>query len=170
MKDLPACKTDIVSGFLCSLCQERLENDQLTQFELDLAKSLIELEETNEKFAFLKDVSFHKAIDFEDVVILVVGPKDKVRISKNLVQWIKENFEIKNLILVEKSNKPRSVLESLIAPGKLSSLNELFLATGEIEFKAVIRKEDKEKILFTEKELEELVLEITGSVIRVEFQ
>ncbi len=170
MKNLPACKTDIVSGFLCSSCQERLENDQLTQFELDLAKGLIELEEKNEKFSYLKDVSFYKAIDFEDVVILVVGPKDRVRISKELLKWIKENYEIQNLILVEKSSKPRPVLEGLIAPGKLSSLNELFLATGEIEFKAIIRKEDKEKILFTEKELEDLVLELTGSVIRVEFQ
>ena len=62
------------------------------------------------------------------------------------------------------------MIEDLIAPGKLISLNELFLATGDIEFKALIRKEDKEKILFTREELEGLVMELTNQTIRIEFE
>ncbi|MFX0074334.1 MAG: hypothetical protein ACFE96_02750, partial [Candidatus Hermodarchaeota archaeon] len=63
MKNLPACKTCVNSEFLCTSCQEKLDTGVLTQFELDLAKDLLVLEE-EENFGFLKSISFYKAIDF----------------------------------------------------------------------------------------------------------
>jgi len=169
MKNLPACLTCVHSGLLCSNCQERLENGTLTEFELDLSKDLIELEEKDEKFGFLKNISFYKAIDYEDVVILVVGTKDKLKINEVLLNWIKEKYDVEKIIVIEKTNKPRPVVEALIFPNKVVSLNEIFLATGEIEFKAVINESDKEKILFTKEELEGLILELSGIIMRIEF-
>jgi transcription antitermination factor NusA-like protein len=169
MKVLPACKTCINSGFLCTSCQEKLDSGEITEFELDLAKDLIELEES-EKFDFLKNISFYKAIDYEDVVILVVGNKDKLTISPELIAWIKETYEIDEIILIEKTSKPRPVVEALIAPSKLVSLNEIFLATGDVQFRAILQEEDKDNILFTKEELEELILELTGNITRIEFQ
>jgi transcription antitermination factor NusA-like protein len=142
----------------------------LTEFEIDLAKELVQLEEEEpERFGFLKDVSFYKAIDYEDVVIFVVGKKDKIKLTKELLDLIKNSYEIDTIILIEKTDKPRPVVDSLIAPSKLISLNEIFLATGDIEFKAVIPKEDKDTILFTKEELEELIYELTGNITRIEF-
>ena len=169
MKDLPACKTCVKSGFLCSSCQEKLDTGVLTQFELDLAKDLLVLEE-EEQFSFLKNISFYKAIDFEDVVIFVIGKKDKLKITQKLINWLKETYEMDELILIEQTKNPRAVLENLIAPYKLISLNEIFLATGDIEFKGVLNKNDQKAILFTKEELEELILELTGNTIRIEFQ
>ena len=170
MKNLPACQTCVHSGFLCTSCQEKLDEGILTEFELDISKFLLELEEEAEEYAYLKDVSFFKAIDFEDVVILVVGKKDKLRITEELLNLLKETFEIVKIIVIEKTNKPRPVIEALIAPYKLLSLNEIFLATGEIEFRAVLFLKDEEKLLFTKQELEDLVLELTRQVTRIEFE
>ncbi len=170
MKVLPADKTCINSGFLCNSCQARLDAGEISEFEIDLAKDFINLEEENEKFIFLKDISFFKAIDFEDVVILVVGRKDKIKFSPELIAWIKGEYEIDDLIIIEKTKKLRPVVEALIAPKKLISLNEIFLATGDIQFKAVLKEADKELILFTKDELEELILELTGSICMIEFQ
>lgn len=169
MKNLPACKTCVNSGFLCTSCQDKLDAGAITEFELDLAKDLLKLEE-EEKYSFLKDLSFFKAIDFEDVVILVLGKKDKLRITHELIAWIKETYEIDEIILIEKTDKPRPVIEALIAPFKLKSLNEIFLATQEIEFRAVIDKKNEDKLLFTPEEIEEMVFELTGNIIRVEFE
>jgi len=168
MKNLPACKTCVSSGFYCTSCQDKLDAGVISQFELDLAKDLLKLEES-ENFGFLSDISFYKAIDFEDVVILVIGKRDKIKIKQNLIDWIKETYEIDELILIEQTKSPRPVIESLISPNKLISLNEIFLATGDIEFKGVLSKNDQDIILFTQKELEELVLELTGNAIRIEF-
>jgi len=169
MRNLPACKTCVSSGFLCSSCQEKLDTGVLTQFELDLAKDLLILEE-EDRFNFLKNISFYKAIDFEDVVIFVIGKKDKLKITQKLINWLKETYEVENLILIEQTKNPRAVLESLIAPSKLISLNEIFLATGDVEFKGILVKKDQNVILFTKEELEELILELTGNKIRIEFQ
>lgn len=168
MKNLPACESCIRTGFLCSSCQEKVDEGEITHFELDLGRDLVDLQK-EERFSFLENLSFHKAIDYGDVVILIVGKGDKVRFTDELLNWIKEMYEIEKIILVENTNKPRPVVESLIAPGKLISLNEIFLATGEVEYKAVIRKSDKEEILFTAEELEELVLELTDQPTRIEF-
>lgn len=170
MKDLPADKTCINSGFLCTNCQARLDTGEISEFEIDLAKELLRLEEESEGFLFLKDVSFYKAIDYEDLAIIVVGKNDKLRITSGLLNWIKETYEIDEIILIEKSKKPRPVIEALIAPFKLVSLNEIFLATGDIQFRAVLWEDDRENLLFTKEELEELVFELTGNIIRVEFQ
>jgi len=170
MKALPACITCVSSGFLCNSCQKKLDTGELTEFELDLAKDLLELEEKDhENFGFLKDVSFYKAIDYEDVVIFVIGNKDKLRITQELIDWIKDTYKIEKIILIEKTNKPRPVVESLIAPSKVVSLNEIFLATGDIEFKAVLPKSDKNNILFTRMELEDLILELCGKRTRIEY-
>lgn len=170
MKVLPADKTCIKSGFLCNNCQARLDTGEITEFEIDLAKDLLELEEDNVNFAFLKDISFYKAIDYEDLIILVVGKRDKLKITSELLGWVKENYEVEEIILVEKTNKPRPIVEALINPHKLVSLNEIFLATGDVQFRAVLWEDDREKLLFTKEELEQLIFELTGSVIRVEFQ
>jgi transcription antitermination factor NusA-like protein len=169
MRKLPACKTCVSSGFLCTSCQEKLDAEVLTQFELDLAKDLLVLEE-EDQFSFLKNISFYKAIDFEDVVIFVIGKKDKLKINQKLINWLKETYEVDELLLVEQTKNPRAALENLITPSKLISLNEIFLATGDIEFKGVLSKNDKDAILFTREELEELILELTGNTIRIEFQ
>lgn len=168
MKKLPACSTCVRTGFLCSSCQENLDTGKITQFELDLSKDLLDLEEN--KFSYLKELSFYKAIDFEDVVILVVGKKDKLKFTTELKEWIKDTYEIDKLILIENTKKPRPVIEALIAPHKILSLNEIFLATGDIQFKAILFKNDSEKFLFTKEELEDLILELTGNITRIEFQ
>ncbi|MFX1386298.1 MAG: hypothetical protein ACFE9M_03700 [Promethearchaeota archaeon] len=170
MKILPADKTCINSGFLCTNCQTRLDAGEITEFEIDLAKDLLQLEEQEEQFSFLRDISFYKAIDYEDLVILVVGKNDKLKITPELITWIKETYEIDEIIFIEKTNKPRPVVEALIAPSKLVSLNEIFLATGDVQFRAVLWEDDREKLLFTKEELEELIYELTGNIIRVEFQ
>ena len=169
MKNLPACKTCVNSGFLCTSCQDKLDTGVLTQFELDLAKDLLVLEE-EDKFGYLKNLSFFKAIDFEDVIIFVVGKKDKIKITQKLLNWIKETYEVDEIIIIEQTQKPRAALESLINPSKIISLNEIFLATGDIEFKGVLSKKDQDNILFTKEELEELILELTGKTIRIEFE
>jgi len=171
MKELPACLTCVNSEFLCSSCQEKLDSGEITEFEIDLAKELLQLEEEEpDKFGFLKDISFFKAIDYEDVIILVVGKKDKLKITPELLNLIKTSYEIEAIILIEKTKNPRAVVDNLISPSKSISLNEIFLATGDIEYKSVIPKEEKDNYLFTKEELEELIHELTGNITRIEYQ
>lgn len=166
MKILPACETCIKSSFLCSSCEAKMKTGEISEFDLEIAGALLELES---KYPILEEVSLYRTIDFGDVVILFVEQGDKIRFSDEIKKEIKKTFDLKYIILIEKTKKLRPIIESLILSGKLISLNEIFLATGEVEFKAVIDKSDKEKILFTAEELQDLIKELTGKIIRVKF-
>ncbi len=166
MKILPACETCIKSKFLCASCEEKMKSGQISEFDLDIANTLLELET---KYPALESVSLYQTIDFGDAVILVVGNSDKIRFSDEIQNELKKKYDLSYLIFIEKTNKLRPIIESLILSAKLISLNEIFLPTGETEYKAIIDKSDKEKILFTAEELEELIGELTGEIIRVKF-
>jgi len=167
MKDLPADKTCIKSSFLCSSCKQKLEDNVISQFDLDIARDLLEIET---KYPSLEKASLYKTIDFGDVVILVIGNEDRIKFTEQIQKDLKKKHNITHLILVEKSKKIRQLVESLISPGKMIGLNEIFVPTGDVEYKAIINKNDREKILFVKEELEELVEEISGKVIRFSFE
>ncbi|MFW9939797.1 MAG: hypothetical protein ACFFFT_02060, partial [Candidatus Thorarchaeota archaeon] len=103
-------------------------------------------------------------------IILVIGKKDKLKITSKFLDWIKETYQVDEIILVEKTDKPRPIVEALINPYKLVSLNEIFLATGDVQFRAVLSEENRDSLLFTKEELEQLIYELTGKITRVEFQ
>ena len=166
MKILPACETCIKSSFLCSSCEAKMNTGEISEFDLEIAGTLLELEP---KYTILEEISLYQTIDFGDVVILVVGQGDKIRFSDDIKNEIKKTYEVNYVILIEKTKKLRPIIESLILSGKLISLNEIFLPTGEVEYKAIIDKSDKDKILFTAEELEDLIKELTGEIIRVKF-
>ena len=167
MKDLPADKTCIKSSFLCSNCKRKLENNEISQFDIDIAKDLLEMEV---KYPSLEKASLYKTIDFGDVVIFIVGKGDKLRYTNDILKNLKKKYDIAYLILVEKTKKIRQIVESLISPGKLIGLNEIFVPTGDVEYKAIISKVDKDKILFTREELQELIEEISNQIIRISFE
>ena len=81
MKNLPACITCVNSGFLCNNCQKKLDIGEITEFELDLSKDLIKLEE-QEAYSFLKNVSFYRSIYYDDDLIIFVRNNDKLKFKK----------------------------------------------------------------------------------------
>jgi len=103
-------------------------------------------------------------------VIFIVGKGDKLRYNGEILKFLRKKYDISYLILVEKTKKIRQIVESLISPGKLIGLNEIFVPTGDIQYKALISKIDKDKILFTKDELEELIEEISTQIIRISFE
>ncbi len=103
-------------------------------------------------------------------MIFIVGKGDKLRYNGGILKFLKKKYDVKYIILVEKTKRIRQIVESLISPGKLIGLNEIFVPTGDVEYKAIISKIDKDKILFTKDELEELIEEISGKIIRINFE
>lgn len=103
-------------------------------------------------------------------MIFIVGKGDKLRYNGEILKFLRKKYDVKYIILVEKTKKIRQIVESLISPGKLIGLNEIFVPTGDVQYKAIISKIDKDKILFTKDELEELIEEISTQIIRINFE
>ena len=142
MKKLPVCKT-CVSGSLCFSCQEKFDKKYITQFDLDLASDFLELEK--EKFPQLRTASFYNAIDVGDVVFLVIGNGDQNKYSKELLEYIKNLYDIPEIILITKGNS-KEMIEQIVVPAKFIGINQIYIPTGEIEFKIVISIDDTSKL------------------------
>lgn len=167
MKKLPVCKT-CVSGSLCFSCQERFDKGFITQFDIDLAVDLLEME--SEDHPELKTASLYNAVDVGDIVFLVVG---KGNISKNkyrpeLLNKIKELYEIPRLMLIEKGSV-KSMIEQIIEPAKLLGVNEIFIPTGDKEYRVVISDEDRDKIQIPVELLEKACSQIIRGDTKIQF-
>ncbi len=124
-------------------CQERFDKGYVTQFDMDLANDFLELE--LERFPELKMTSFYNAVDVGNIVFLVVGKGHIPKYKKELINYIKELYEIPSIKLVEKGS-PKEMIQQLINPAKLLGVNQIYIPTGDSEFRVIISAEDKEKI------------------------
>jgi hypothetical protein len=139
LKKLPVCKT-CLTGSLCYSCQERFDGGYITQFDLDLANDLIDLQE--KEFPELKTASFHNAIDVGDIVFLVVGKGDSSKFTPELLLKIKDLYIIQNIVLIEKG-PVKVMIQELISPEILLGLNQIYLPTMETEYRVNISDPDR---------------------------
>jgi hypothetical protein len=133
------CKT-CINGSLCYSCQERFDSGFVTQFELDLAKDLMDLQD--KEFPDLKTASFHNAIDVGDIVFLVVGKGDSAKFSPELLLKIKDLYYIKEIVMIEKGPL-KVMIQELISPEILLGLNQIYLPTMETEYRVNISDPDR---------------------------
>ncbi|MHA1731605.1 MAG: hypothetical protein ACTSU5_06660 [Promethearchaeota archaeon] len=167
MKKLPVCLVCAQTGFLCINCQDKVDNGEITEFDVELSKELIQLEE---KYPRLRDATFVKTIDFGDIVLLVVGSGDRGKYTPELVHDLKETFGLERVQVVEFSKNVTRIVENLVAPAKLKGVNQLFLPMGTTEYKARVYAEDKDLLPLPVEDIEDIVQELTGKVTRITFE
>jgi hypothetical protein len=134
MKKLPVCKT-CIDGSLCYSCQERFDGGYITQFDIDLANDLLDLE--NKEFPELKTASFYNAIDVGNIVFLVIGQGDTSKFSPELLLKIKDLYFINDIVMIEKGPL-KEMIQELISPEILLGLNQIYLPTMETEHRVNI--------------------------------
>ncbi len=167
MKKLPVCVVCAQTGFLCINCQDKLDEGEITEFDVELAKELVKFEE---KYPRLRDASFVKSIDFGEIVLLVVGAGDRGKYSDELLKEIQEIFGLDKVQVIEFSKDITRIVENLVAPAKLRGVNQLFLPMGTIEYKARIPESDKDLLPLPVEDIEDIVQELTGKVTRIAFE
>ena len=67
----------VKSGILCRKCQEKIEKGQITDLDLKIIRLLTELEKENPA---LQDVTYHKAVEAENNVVILVDRRDMGKI------------------------------------------------------------------------------------------
>ena len=165
LKKLPVCKA-CISGSLCLSCQERFDEGLITQFDLDLANDLIQLEE---RYPELRNASFYHSVDIGNLVFLVIGQGQKKRFSKELLDEISDLYEIPEIILIEKSGVKKMLEQIIGLDVRLLGVNQIYIPTGETEYRVIISSEDKENIRIPIKDLEKASSLIIREITKVSF-
>jgi len=164
---LPVCNFDIESDMLCPNCQAKLDRGEITGFDIQFSKWLLEKEK---QYPSLDDLTLRKAAMAGTNLILVVNKNNKELLlgEEALIQELIEEFG--ELIIIEGAPKLRRIVREFIAPANEVGVNSLWLPEGTKENIVMLREEDRARIKYTKEELRVIVSAIMGESVLFEYQ
>jgi hypothetical protein len=132
----PICTFDARSGVLCPNCEAKLREGKISQVDVDVSVKLAKLSENN---AQLQRFSLQRAIKLNNRhYILVFGDNQvsQLEAMPQLLEGWRSQLSGK-VWLVENSYSDRKLLESLISPARIATVNTIWLPNGEKLLKPV---------------------------------
>jgi transcription antitermination factor NusA-like protein len=164
---LPVCNFDLESDMLCTSCQAKLDRGEITTFDIEFSKYLLEREKD---YPNLENLALQRATRIEGRLILVVKKKGKelLRAEEGLVSELREKFG--EVMVVEGPPKLRRVIREFIHPASEVGVNSLYLPDGSKESIVILREQDRERIQYSTTDLRLIVSGIMGESVLFEYQ
>jgi transcription antitermination factor NusA-like protein len=164
----PICNVCLKSDVLCSGCQEKLDEGEITELDIKISRILQDL---SNEYGSLRDSEIIKAIDTENVIVIVTGEGDGAKVVGKGGEIVKEiaSRVDKSIRIVENSDDNREVIQGLLSPAEIQSINTVFKPDGQSK-KIVVDEEYEGKINMSNEEFEHVVEEITGEEYELSFE
>ncbi|MGB9714132.1 MAG: hypothetical protein ACPLZC_04030 [Candidatus Bathyarchaeales archaeon] len=162
------CNFCLRSGVLCPKCSAKLKSGEISELDLKIARLLLSLEE---KFPSLQNVFFHKAVDVDKTLAVIVGPGDVPRLlgyGGKIIKALSEETG-KNIRVLEYGADDRKFLEDLFAPLSIVTINTIWLPDGTTETRVILKKRHGKQLPFNVKALKEIASKVRNITLRVEF-
>ncbi len=156
------------SGVLCPRCRRLIDEGVVKDFEVDLLKALIELEEKNPEFKFLKESTYVKSYHVNNFCVILLETPDNVtqhnlmRLSKVLSD--KLNMKIR---VVRRVGDMKMMIAQIIAPARVHGVDLLWLPDGSVQHIVRISRYDIRSLPTSLENIEKLLSEVFGKSIRV---
>ncbi len=162
------CNFCLKSEILCSKCQSKVKSGQISDTYLEIARLLLSLEK---RYPPLQDVYFHKAVETDGVLALIVGQGDVARLlgyGGKIIRAIGEKTG-KAIRILEQGVDDRKFLEDLFAPLPVMTINTIWLPDGTIETRVILRKRGRRPPPINVKAMKQIAKKVRNIVLRVEF-
>jgi len=162
------CNFCLKSGMLCPKCSKKVKTGEISKTDLEIARLLLSLENENPS---LQDVYFHKAVEADDLLALIVGRGDMSRLlgqGRKIVKALEEKMG-KTIRVLEHGVDEREFLEDLFAPLSVITINTIWLPDGTTETRAILKKRGRRPPAMNVEALKEIAKKVRGITLRVEF-
>ncbi len=159
----------VKSGILCRKCQEKIEKGQITDLDLKIIRLLTELEKENPA---LQDVTYHKAVEAENNVVILVDRRDMGKIlsgGAKTVHAISDSVG-KKVKILSYGGDDRQFLEDLLSPLSIMTVNTIWIPDGSTETKAIISGREPRRMPVDLAIVKGLAKEIRNMSLRIEFE
>lgn len=164
---IPICHFCAKSKILCPICQDKLSKGEISQADIEVSEILIELEE---KYPHIKDITLVKAVKPNSNTILALYiSKDELRQVLNKIS--KEIQDKKGILLkfVKKTSSIRKMIDDIISPVKVVSINTIWLPDGSWESNIYISPRDRKKLPLPPELVEKVVYDLINEKIHIMF-
>jgi len=137
----PICEICLKSGLLCTACQNKVTNGELTDSDVSI---LTLLYKECSKNGDLDSIGIKKLISSKDVELIVCSKGDGKKIVGKGGYLAKKIQDIlkKPVRIVEESSNPREFLQNIILPVPIINLNIIYSPKGE-KYKIVIPRNSR---------------------------
>ena len=162
------CSFCLKSGILCQKCLAKVKSGEISELDLKVARLLMSLEE---KYPSLQNVYFHKAIDADGTLAIVVGPGDVPRLlghGGKIVRALGDETG-KSVRILESGVDDRKFLEDLFAPVSIITINTIWLPDGSMETRVILRRRRGTRSSFDVKALKDIASKVRNITLRVEY-
>jgi transcription antitermination factor NusA-like protein len=162
------CSFCLKSGILCQKCLAKLKSGEVTETDLKVARLLLSMEE---KFPSLQNVFFHKTIDANKTLAIVVGTGDVPRLlgyGGKIIKTLSEETG-KNIRILENGVEDRKFLEDLFAPLAIMTINTIWLPDGTTETRVILGRKRGMHSSIDINALKEIANKARSITLRVEF-
>ncbi|HEX2305440.1 MAG TPA: hypothetical protein VHH33_04065 [Nitrososphaeraceae archaeon] len=166
---VPICIFDAKTGVLCSKCESRLKNGELSKIDVECSIKLIKLSVKNQDIDKLNLIGSQK-IDEDYVLILKDSNVSHINSNDRLISSVEKEFNGK-VWFVEANSSIRRFLENLFFPIRILKTNMIWLPDGNQVTQVTIGSKDYEKSFNLIEKIKkivnvvrniELVVEISG--------
>jgi transcription antitermination factor NusA-like protein len=159
----------VKSGILCRRCEEKLEKGQVTELDLKVIQKMVELEKQN---PVLEDVTYHRSIEADDMMAVLVDKKDMPRLLGGGAKVVKELAETfgKRVKLISYGGDDREFLEDLFSPLSILTINTIWIPDGSTETKVILTGRQPRKMPVDLDKVQKIARELKGMTLRIEFE
>ncbi len=162
------CSFCLKSGMLCQKCSAKVKAGEITDLDLKIARQLLLMEE---KYPSLQNVCFHKAVDANRTIALIVGHGDVARLLGYGGKIVKTLSDVtgKSVRVLENGVDDRKFLEDLFTPLSILTINTIWLPDGTTETRVILRRKRGLQLPFDLAAIKEIAQNVRKMSLRVEF-
>ncbi len=164
----PICNVCLKSDVLCSGCEDKLENGEITETDVEVSRILQDL---SKEHASLRDSEILKIFDMDNVIVIITEEGDGAKVvgrSGEIVKKIADQVD-KSIRVVEKAPEDIETIKGLLSPAEVESVNTVFSPEGQSK-KIVVDDDYEGKINLSVGEFEEIIDEVTGEKYQLAFE
>lgn len=157
------------SGILCRRCEEKVEKGQVTELDLKVIRRIVELEKDN---PILQDVTYHRAVEADGVMAVLVDKKDMPKLlggGAKIVKDLGDTFG-KRVKLISYGGDDREFLEDLFSPLSILTINTVWIPDGTQETKVILTGREPRRMPVELEKVRKIAEELKGMTLRVEFE
>jgi transcription antitermination factor NusA-like protein len=162
------CNFCLKSGILCSKCQGKLKSGKVSEVDFKIARLLLSLEE---QYPSLQDVQFHRAVESDRVLAILVNKGDVPRLLSHGGRIVKSLGEKtgKTIRVLEYGVTERKFLEDLFMPLSILTINTIWLPDGTTETRVILKRGGRKRLPLNVKSSREIAQKLRGMTLRVEY-
>ena len=159
----------VKSGTFCRKCQEKIEKGQITDLDLKIIRLLTELEKQNPA---LQDVTYQKAVEAENSVVILLDKRDMGKILSGGAKTVHAISDLlgKKVKILSYGGDDRQFLEDILSPLSILTLNTIWIPDGTTETKAILSGREPRRMPVDLEVAKGLAKQLRNMSLRIEFE